>query len=279
MKAPVNKIIPFSAVDGPGNRTALFLQGCNYNCQYCHNPETIHPCNGCGACLAHCPTGAITQGETGIVYDHTKCVFCDACFAHCSHNASPRIRWLTPQEAMDEVSKNLPFVRGLTVSGGECTLWPQFLLELATLAKAKGLNTLLDSNGGYDFSQNPALLNATDGVMLDVKAWNNAQHEAVTGVGNQTVLQNLRFLAQNAKLEEVRTVVCPDLFNADETVQQVANAVVPFLALRSVRYKIIQYRPVGVRQQYAALAQPDAAYLQHLRRLALAAGMQDVVVV
>ena len=36
MKAPVNKIIPVSVVDGPGNRTAVFLQGCNISCAYCH---------------------------------------------------------------------------------------------------------------------------------------------------------------------------------------------------------------------------------------------------
>ncbi|MCG8572187.1 MAG: 4Fe-4S cluster-binding domain-containing protein, partial [Spirochaetes bacterium] len=40
----VNKIIPFSHVDGPGNRFALFLQSCNFNCNYCHNPETIRLC-------------------------------------------------------------------------------------------------------------------------------------------------------------------------------------------------------------------------------------------
>lgn len=49
--APVNKIIPFSSVDGPGNRTAVFFQGCNWDCCYCHNPETRNMCTGCmGLC-------------------------------------------------------------------------------------------------------------------------------------------------------------------------------------------------------------------------------------
>ncbi|MCI7575162.1 MAG: 4Fe-4S cluster-binding domain-containing protein, partial [Clostridiales bacterium] len=47
--ATVNRIIPFSCVDGPGNRTAVFLQGCNFDCKYCHNPETIASCVHCGA--------------------------------------------------------------------------------------------------------------------------------------------------------------------------------------------------------------------------------------
>ena len=60
LTAPVNKIMPFSAVDGFGNRTAVFLQGCNQNCLYCHNPETIHLCVGCGTCVGACPAGALS---------------------------------------------------------------------------------------------------------------------------------------------------------------------------------------------------------------------------
>ncbi|MEA3424244.1 MAG: radical SAM protein [Bacillota bacterium] len=41
MKLKINKIINFSSVDGPGNRLVVFVQGCNLNCIYCHNPETI----------------------------------------------------------------------------------------------------------------------------------------------------------------------------------------------------------------------------------------------
>ena len=60
MKALVNRIIHTSVVDGPGNRAAIFLQGCNYTCSYCHNPETIHRCVHCGVCVPVCPTGALT---------------------------------------------------------------------------------------------------------------------------------------------------------------------------------------------------------------------------
>ncbi len=40
-KGYVHKIIKSSIVDGPGNRLAIFMQGCNFDCWYCHNPETI----------------------------------------------------------------------------------------------------------------------------------------------------------------------------------------------------------------------------------------------
>ena len=56
--APVNRILPLSTVDGPGCRAAVFLQGCNLACAYCHNPETQNLCTGCGACVPACPAGA-----------------------------------------------------------------------------------------------------------------------------------------------------------------------------------------------------------------------------
>ncbi|MBQ6121869.1 MAG: radical SAM protein, partial [Clostridia bacterium] len=131
MRAPVNRIIPFSNVDGPGNRTALFFQGCPFNCLYCHNPETIRMCAHCGACVAGCPVGALSVNAAGeVVWDSRACVGCDACIKTCPNDASPRIRWMSVEDVMKEVRRAAPYIQGITTSGGECTLYADFLTEL-----------------------------------------------------------------------------------------------------------------------------------------------------
>lgn len=289
-RVPVNKIIPFSSVDGPGNRTAVFVQGCNFNCHYCHNPETRAVCISCGVCVATCPAGALTRSAEGLVlFDPTKCVGCDTCIHTCTHDASPRIRYMNAEEVYAEVRRNVPFIRGVTVSGGECTFYPAFLHDLAILAKKDGLGFLLDSNGSYDFEADPAeLLSVIDGVMLDIKAYDAADHRAVTDVDNTLVLKNMRFLADRGQLYEVRTVIVPELFDTEKTIVDTACALQPYLSRQkhwpanegtSIRYKIIKYRPFGVREAYRSFTPPTDAWLEHLADLARAEGMTDIVII
>ena len=275
VKAPVNKIIPFSSVDGPGNRTAIFLQGCNFKCAYCHNPETISACIHCGACVKACPAGALQMENGRVVYDICKCTLCDACIKACKNMASPRIRWMDADAVLHEVEKNRPFVRGITISGGECTLHRNFLLELAQKAKAAGLHVLLDSNGSYDFSADPELVSAIDGVMLDVKAWDEAVHFKLTGISNAMVRENLSYLAQAGKLEEVRSVIAPGVMDAEATVENVSRILAAHGG--NIRYKLIQYRPMGVRAQFKeTLRIPENEYIQSLAAKANASGAANV---
>ena len=82
-----------------------------------------------------------------VVFDPQKCVQCDTCIHICPHDSSPRTCEMTPEEVYERVKKQIPFIRGISVSGGECMLWPEFLTELFKLAKKDGLGTLIDSNG------------------------------------------------------------------------------------------------------------------------------------
>lgn len=187
---------------------------------------------------------------------------------------------MEPLEVYEEIKKNLPFISGVTVSGGECTLYPGFLRELGRLCRSEGLNYLLDSNGSYDFRRDPeALLPDIDGVMLDIKAWSRGEHIRVTYTDNKQVLDSLVYLAEQGKLYEVRTVVVPGLFSAEETVRETVRAIKPYLGIRSIRYKIIAYRPLGVREEYRIYRSPGKDELEGLREIAESEGLKDIVLI
>lgn len=275
--AIVNKIIPFSSVDGPGNRTAVFLQGCGFNCKYCHNPETIRTCINCAKCVNFCKSKALSFENGKVVYDSSKCIMCDECIRNCENLSSPKTCVMSPVEVMQRVKKNMPFIRGLTVSGGECTTYRDFLCELLALAKSEGLDTMLDSNGSYPFMNDERLLSVTDGVMLDVKAWDDEEHVNLTSSHNEMVKKNLEFLLKAGKLFEVRTVVVPDLFDAKDTVDKVSKMV--SACSSNVRYKIIKYRDMGVRPEYKNIEPPTDEFLYELKKVAADNGLTDIVLI
>lgn len=276
--APVNRIIPLSTVDGPGARASVFLQGCNLSCAYCHNPETINICNSCGACLSACPVGALRVEGNAVLWDRYVCKGCDACLNICPNFSSPKVLWLTPEAVMDELRKEKPFIRGLTVSGGECTLYVDFITQLFAAAKGEGLHCLIDSNGTLDFGDHPDLLAVCDGVMLDIKAWDAGVYTKLTGAGdNQTVKKNLALLANKGLLEEIR-LVCLDTFVDATSVLHGAASVLGEKTART-RLKLIAFRSARVRGKLAKCQQPTDEYMRAIYRYALDRGFRDIVLI
>ena len=278
-RAPVNKIIPFSNVDGPGNRTSVFFQGCSFDCLFCHNPETIHLCDHCGGCVSKCPAGALWREMGGRVrWEEASCVQCDACIGACPRSASPRVRWMTVEEVLAAVRRSAPYIDGVTASGGECTLYAGFLTELFARVREMGKTCLIDSNGSFDFERETEILAVCDGVMLDVKAAKSPWSEQLTGHSPERVLRNLNYLLGVGKLSEVRTVVFPGREKENEdTVRYVAGRIGG-----ECPYRIIRYRPYGVReagQSCLGREETDAAWAEGFVRLAQSLGAAQAYLV
>jgi pyruvate formate lyase activating enzyme len=184
---------------------------------------------------------------------------------------------MTAEELAVRIEKNRLFIRGVTCSGGECTLQKDFLIPFFSRVRRLGLSTLLDSNGSLDFSKEPELLAVTDGVLLDVKAADPRTHRVLTGADNQTVLRNATFLAERGKLAEVRVVVAEDaFFHSYETVERVSKLVRPFVSRGRTGFRIIAFRPFGVRPRFAKIRAPSEETLRALKKLAARNGMLQV---
>lgn len=242
--AIINKIIHFSCIDGPGNRTAIFFQGCNLKCTYCHNPETINKCISCGQCVYICPSNSLKIIDRKVAWDAENCVECDDCIKACKNLSTPRTKDYSVNQLFEEIKKVSPFIQGITVSGGECTLNAGFLVELFSKVKKElNLTCFVDTNGIVDLTNHDELVNLTDNFMLDVKCIDEDEHIKITGISNKTVIKNLNYLLDKDKLYEVRTVVAPKLNNKN-TIKEVAKII-----NNRCEYKLNRYRKYGVRKE------------------------------
>lgn len=221
--ATVSKVLKFSCVDGPGNRLVLFLQGCNFACPSCHNPHTMKLCNHCGDCVPTCPAGALQMVDGRVVHDPSLCDHCDKCLDVCPINANPKVTQMSVEDVLALLRQNKPFLNGITVSGGEATTQLKFIIALFTAIKTdeslKELTCFIDSNGYLPESAWQTVLPVTDGVMLDVKAFDDDLHCALTTRSNERVLASAKLLFDAGKLHELRYLLIPGRTDSPDEVQ------------------------------------------------------------
>ncbi|MFB2862897.1 YjjW family glycine radical enzyme activase [Aeromonas sp. MdU4] len=279
--ALVSRVLPFSCVDGPGNRLVLFLQGCNFRCPGCHNPHTIGLCDDCGDCLAACPSGALSQLDGKVRWREVLCTDCDACLDVCPRSANPKIATMTVAGVLALLRSYGPLLSGITVSGGEATTQLPFVVALFGAIKGAPdlahLSCLLDSNGSLGAAGWQRLLPVLDGAMLDLKGWRDSVHHSLTGYGRERVLASLELLARHGKLAELRLLHVPGQSDFLDGEGELDHNLSQFLhQLGAVPIRINGFRHHGVRGAAAQWPEATRDELELLASRLRAAGLGPV---
>lgn len=272
----VGSTLPGSLVDGPGNRFVVFLQGCNFDCFNCHNPHTINRCDACAVCLDACEPRALDLVDGLIAFDPTRCTGCDLCLAVCPTDSSPMALERTVDSLLDEIRPHVPFLSGVTVSGGEPTLQLDFLEALLRgVREDLGLTTMVDSNGSLDVPGWRRLVPVLDGAMVDLKAMTPATHHRITGQDNSAVLSAIRYLRRVERLHEVRLLVIEGLTDSQEELAAYAA----FLGGLDpgIRLRLLAFRHHGVREHGRSWPETRPETLHRVAGTLAGMGLVDVV--
>jgi len=227
--------LPFTWVDGPGNRIVFFFQGCNFDCTACHNPQTI-------------PLESVHAHAWSIA------------------------------DALQRISQSMPYITGITASGGEATLQHEFLVELFTRIRTDvefaHLTTFIDSNGYAEREVWDSLAPVTDGVMVDLKALDPALHLELTGQPNALVLDSIRHLASLGLLYETRLMLVPDVNDTDAQLRDTAQWLLGVDP--EMRVKINHFHAHGTRAAARDWPEADEARRERHRNTLLAAGVRNL---
>ncbi len=192
-KGRIFDIQKYSVHDGPGIRTIVFLKGCAFRCKWCCNPESQE-------------------------YKIQKMMF----------GGKEKIvgKDVTVREVMDEVIKDFPYYKrsggGLTLSGGESLLQPEFAVSLLRAAKDYGITTAIETTGFAPYETVEKYLEYLDYVLMDIKHINDTKHKDFCGQSNKLVLENAWKIAKSGANLTIRVPVIPTFNDTKDEISQIA---------------------------------------------------------
>jgi pyruvate formate lyase activating enzyme len=284
----------YSIDDGPGIRTTVFFKGCPLSCVWCSNPESqnLEPelmhrdsiCKRCYRCVAVCPVGAITVGANGIDIDREVCTVCGDCVDACPHDAM-RItgKDMTVDEVFEVIARDMDFYRdsggGVTLSGGEVLLQPEFALELLKRCREAGLHTCVDTSGQGSTEGLQNLLPYVNLFYFDIKHIDPKVHRAQAGRTNENILRNFALVAASDISLAVRVPVVPGFNDTSDAISDIADLVATHAPRATVhllpyhRYGQQKYEMLGLDYELAAAETPSQEFLRAARKIVESRGL------
>jgi len=293
----VFNIQKYCSHDGPGIRTTVFLKGCSLRCKWCSNPESIHPkpeldydhkkCTGkkCGLCLkAPFPEGAFYFAEGDdepVKVNWDLATACDeAMCSLCPTGALEMIgKRMTVDEVLDEVEKDESFYRssggGITLSGGECLLQPDFSAALLEGAHKRGFNTAIETAGNVPWANMEKVLHHVDTMQHDHKLTDPERHKKWCGAGNERIKANFKKAYETFPDIDfiARTPLIPGVNADEEHIRAVLAFIKPYKnvidyeLLPYHRFGLGKYESLGVVYELDDYKTPSAEVVQHLQAI------------
>jgi glycyl-radical enzyme activating protein len=284
--------------DGPGIRTNVFLKGCSLRCKWCSNPESIAPkpelaydpklCVGkkkCGACLKPpFPEGAfyvVGGDEDPVKVNWDLVTGCDEnTVSLCPTQAlSMYGKRMTVDEVLDEVERDASFYRssggGITLSGGECLLQPDFCAALLDGAHKRGFNTAIETACNVPWAFVEKVLPHVDTMLHDHKLTIPERHKKWTGVDNKRILENFKKAYETFPNTDfiARTPLIPGVNADEEHIRAVLAFIRPYKNV--IDYELLPYHRFGLGK-YESLGEiyeledytsPSDELVQHLQAI------------
>ncbi|MCG8530843.1 MAG: choline TMA-lyase-activating enzyme [Desulfovibrionales bacterium] len=263
-KGHIFNVQKYNMYDGPGVRTIVFFKGCPLRCKWCSNPESQlkkvqvlfkqDQCTNCGKCVPVCPVGihSIGADNTHEVSRSIDCIGCRQCESVCPVSALSVVgEKRTTSEVLDIVEEDRAFYElsggGVTLGGGETLMQPEFAENVLMACKQRGINTAIETCGYAKLENVLKVAQYTDLFLFDVKHINPERHYELTGVRNETILENLVALLKGRFNVQIRLPMMKGLNDSEEDIEKLIEFLKPHSDRKNFKgIDLLPYHKMGV---------------------------------